>query len=356
MNIKKWILPVLLPIQFLLIQQANYYSTWIETYYSQGIYPKISVFLRGLLGWIPFSLGDILIIFITINLLVFIFKKVLKGKVSFIEISRKTLSIASIIYLLFHLLWGLNYYRLPLHKVLSIDHKYNTEKLERVTYLLIKKSNEAHQKLEPNDTLKIKTPYSTPIIFEKTSDAYVGLEKIFPNLKYERRSIKTTLLSKIQLYMGFSGYINPFTNEAQVNKYILPYKMPTTSCHEEAHQLGFAKENEANFIGAMACMNSNDPYFQYSGYTFALRHCIHELYRQDYQKYSCAFEKINKGIIKNYKETSLFWKAYDNPLEPYIKEFYSGFLKANNQSQGIKSYSYVVALYVNYFDKKKDRL
>jgi len=352
MKLKKWILPILLPIQLLFVQWASKNTTWIETYYSQGLYPKISSFLRILTGWIPFSIGDVIITLLIINLLAFIFKKIIKRKISFLEVIRKALVICSIIYFLFHFLWGLNYYRKPLHEVLKIENKYTTEQLENVCYQLINVSNSIHKKIQPNDTLKVDTPYTTKEIFKKTSDAYTQLKNTFPNLEYSNRSVKTTLFSKLQLYLGFSGYLNPFTNEAQVNQYLLKYKLPTTSCHEEAHQLGFAKENEANFIGVMACMKSTDPYFQYSGYTFALRYCLDELYRRDYQKYSCAKEKVNKGILKNYREHYEFWLPYDNPFEPYMKLFYGQFLKANNQSKGIKSYSYVVALFVNYFDKE----
>ena len=152
--------------------------------------------------------------------------------------------------------------------------------------------------------------------------------------------------------MGFGGYLNPFTNEAQVNRHIVKYKLPTTSCHEEAHQLGFAKENEANFIGAMACMQSKDPYFNYAGYSFALRYCIHELYLSDEQKGLCALETLRPGVKANYKQVKDFWKAHENPLEPLFKNFYNQFLKANNQSGGLRSYNYVVALVVNYFEKE----
>ena len=51
--------------------------------------------------------------------------------------------------------------------------------------------------------------------------------------------------------MGFSGYLNPFTNEAQVDILIPKYQLPTTASHEVAHQLGYAAENEANFIGIL---------------------------------------------------------------------------------------------------------
>lgn len=350
MIIKKWLFALLLPIQILLIKWIGSNPAWVEANYSQSVYPKISAFLRSVFGVFPFSIGDILYLLLAINILAFIFKKIRKRQVSFWEVIRKTLTLASIVYFVFHAFWGINYYRKPLYKVLNIKNNYNTEQLERVTLQLLEKSNALHLQIEANDTLGVKMPYTTEEIFERTSEAYAELQKVFPKLNYTPRSIKKSLLSVPLTYMGFSGYLNPFTNEAQVNRLIVTYKMPTTSCHEEAHQLGFAKENEANFIGVMACMKSTDPYFQYSGYTFALRYCLHELYLRDYQKFVCVKEKIRVGILKNYDESRMFWSKYENPLEPFFKLFYGEFLKVNNQSQGIKSYNYVVALFVNYFD------
>ncbi|WP_010182733.1 DUF3810 domain-containing protein [Aquimarina agarilytica] len=348
MQIKKWIIPILLPIQIIGVKWISQHPEWIENNYSLGFYPKISKLLRSIFGYFDSSIGDIIYILLIISILAFLWKKVFKRRVSWQKVLVKTISLASIVYFLFHFLWGLNYYRLPLHKVLDIAHKYSTNDLEKVTYQLIEKSNMAHKKLEQNDSLAVIIPYATEEIFEHTTEAYLGLQQIFPKLEYTPKSIKKSFLSVPLAYMGFSGYLNPFTNEAQVNRLIVPYKMPTTSCHEEAHQLGFAKENEANFIGAMACMHSPDPYFQYSGYTFALRYCLHELYRSDEQKFNCALEKIRPGIRKNYQQTRDFWKQYKNPTEPLFKAFYNQFLKVNNQSGGIKSYNYVVALLVNY--------
>ncbi|WP_010522565.1 DUF3810 domain-containing protein [Aquimarina agarivorans] len=348
MQIKKWIIPLLLPVQILIIKWISNWPEWIETNYSLGLYPKISKLSRSIFGYFDSSVGDIIYILFAINCIAFIWKKLLKRKISWQSAILKTAKLASIVYFLFHALWGLNYYRLPLHKVLQIDHKYSTVDLEKVTYQLIEKSNEAHKKLQPNDSLPVTIPYSTEEIFDRTTAAYTGLQQIFPKLEYSPKSIKKSFLSLPLTYMGFSGYLNPFTNEAQVNKLIVPYKMPTTSCHEEAHQLGFAKENEANFIGAMACMHSPDPYFQYSGYTFALRYCLHELYASDVDKFNCALEKVRPGIRENYQQTRDFWKQYQNPTEPLFKAFYSQFLKVNNQASGIRSYNYVVALLVNY--------
>ena len=151
--------------------------------------------------------------------------------------------------------------------------------------------------------------------------------------------------------MGYSGYLNPFTNEAQVNGLIPLYNFPMVSCHEEAHQLGFAAENETNFIGCLASIHNDNIYFQYSGFVFALRYCLREILKRDKVKFEELKPHINIGIFKNFQENINFWNAYENPFETIFKSSYDTFLKANNQTKGIKSYSYVVALLVNYNKK-----
>ena len=99
----------------------------------------------------------------------------------------------------------------------------------------------------------------------------------------------------------------------------------------------------------MAAMKHSDIYFQYSGHAFALRHCLSEIYKREPDTYSELVTGINKGILKNYQEVREFWDAYQNPIEPLFKTSYNSFLKANNQAEGMESYSYVVALLVNYY-------
>ena len=64
-------------------------------------------------------------------------------------------------------------------------------------------------------------------------------------------------------YLGFSGYINPFTNESQINSLIPKNSIPHTASHEIAHQLGFSQELECNFIAFVNLTNNEDLYFKY---------------------------------------------------------------------------------------------
>ena len=68
--------------------------------------------------------------------------------------------------------------------------------------------------------------------------------------------------------------------------------------------------------------------------------------------YNNLLTTINPGILASYKEMRDFWSSYENPFEVFSKHFYNYFLKANNQSKGIMSYNYMVALVVNYFEDK----
>ncbi len=339
-----------LPIQFMIIKILSFFPEFIERYYSDGLYQYISKSLRYVFGALPFSFGDIGYLVLLLLLIRFLMKSLFKKENrSWKKIGLEIGSNLAIIYAVFHLFWGLNYYRLPLHRVLVLDDTYTTEELIRVTEKLISQANEIHSKIEVNDSIAIVMPYTKAEIFKETRYVYHELSRKYTQLKYEPSSIKTSLLSIPLTYMGFSGYLNPITNEAQVNALILDYKSPTTSCHEEAHQLGFAKENEANFIAAIATMEYENLYYQYSGTTFALKFCLNDLYFKDEEKAICLIEKLRPGIRMNYREVNEFWDRYENPLEPIFKTTYDNYLKANNQPKGIETYSYVVALLVNYF-------
>ena len=127
----------------------------------------------------------------------------------------------------------------------------------------IAKSNNIHLEITSNDTLKVRVPFSRREILKMAPEGYLALKKQFPNLEYRPVSIKKSLFSLPLTYIGFSGYLNPWTNEAQVNSIIPIYKFSTTATHEIAHQLGFAAENEANFIGWLAAINHDNVYMKF---------------------------------------------------------------------------------------------
>lgn len=344
----KIILTLLLVAQIIGLRVLSYFPEFVEKYYSLGVFPVISKLSRYLFGWVPFSVGDVFysaLIILALRWLYLNITKIKSKPIGFFLDITATLSIA---YFLFNMLWGFNYYRVPLHKTLDVERDYSTEQLIRLTESLILKANSLHNALGYKDSIKVENPYSHKETFDLSTNGYDNLSEKFPTFSYHPKSIKTSSWSLGLTYMGYSGYYNPFTAEAQVNDKIIGHRFAVVTCHEEAHQLGYAAENEANFLAYLATTNNDSLYFQYAGTIFALRYCINELARRDMDLYEKIIETVHFGILESYREVREFWQSYAGPLEFISKTFFDRFLKANNQDLGIQSYSYMVALLVNY--------
>ena len=265
----------------------------------------------------------------------------------------KTLSIISVVYFLFYFLWALNYYRQPLFEKMAIEREYSDADLLAFTKKIIAKTNAIQSQITKNDSLKVVFPYSPEQVFQMNLNGYKKLSTQYPFFEYKYPSIKKSLFSLPLTYMGFGGYLNPFTNEAQVN-YLMPmYNSPSTYCHEMAHQMGFASESECNFIGFLASIKNDDLYFQYSGYSFALRYCLGNWQVRDEKIFDQLLKTIHPGILKNYQESEDFWKQYDTFIDKGFHVFYDNFLKLNQQKEGMDSYSRFVDLMVNYYKDKE---
>ena len=327
----------------------------VERFYSNGLFIFISKSERFLFGTIPFSVGDVLYAILIIYLLVTIWKSRKTWRNQWKDNLLNVISGFSIFYFLFHLLWATNYYRIPLFEKMNIQREYTYADLYAFTEKLIIKTNEVQFTITQNKNQKVINPYSQDSIFKMTQNGYDNLAKEHSFFKYEIPSQKKSLFSLPLTYMGFGGYLNPFTNESQVNYKLPMYGFPNVICHEMAHQIGYASESECNFIGFLACIKNKDLYFQYAAYSSALRYCLGNVAIKDEEKFETYKPTINPGIIKNFRETELFWNQYDTFIDKGFHVFYDQYLKANQQQDGLESYSKFVDLLINYYKGKEFR-
>jgi len=339
-------LSLFLPLQIIGI-------SFIQRHFSisqNGLYNYFYVFLVGVLRKInalfPFSIGDVFYTFLFLLIFYYLISIIRKNSWVFVL---KLTSLLSVLYFCFYLFWGLNYNRTPLYETLNLNlNNTETLTLNQLCSQLIIKTNALQLQLAKSDTLKVTAPYDSKNILIKRAASYKNLAKAFPFLRYKNPNIKFSLYSTSLSYMGYSGYYNPFSAEAQVNYEMPLTQMPFTSCHEIAHQLGFAPEQEANFIGYLACIYSDDAFVQYSGYLIALSYALNNLRSIDNKAYNKILYSINKGIFKNYVENNNFWLKHKNLTTPLFESVYDKFLKVNKQSAGIKSYSCIVKLLLAY--------
>lgn len=346
---------VLLIIFTILIKWASWYPDWVEKNYTYGIYPVISKVQRFILGWIPFSMGDLfygfltlVIIYKTFQFFKILFKRQFTRKY-FISGLQQIIFFFLFVYVFFNLLWGLNYNRRGISHQLGIRVKqYSLADLDTLAAVIQNRVNEYAAlvtETQRDSFDKKKT------LFHESSEAYKKVTAQFPFLKYDPASVKPSLFSYIGNYLGFQGYYNPFSGEAQVNTTVPRFLEPFVTMHEIAHQVGYAKENEANFVAFLACRNYSSPVFKYSMYFDMYNYTIGEVSRKDSALARSFQQKLHPQVQSDIKEFRNFYQRYKNPAEPVVMWFYGHYLKANNQPGGKRTYSEVVAWLIAYYKK-----
>ena len=333
--------------QLLFIYYIRRNPEWVESYYSEKIYPLVYKLHGGFFNLFSFSVGDLLYFFMIFFSIRYFYKFFTFEVKKPLLIVREIGALVALISLLFHLTWGINYHRKPLNEQMGMSIEYDQTDLENTLNYLVTKSNELHLSLVGIDSLAVDFPYSKEELFEKT----VSFDPLTNNQLEEIYKVKKSLFSLPLTYMGYSGYLNPITLEAQVNSKIPKVSFITTILHETAHQMGYASEKEANFIAFFSAINSEDPYVQYAGYTFAIRYCYGDLLISDRKKAIEIIGNLNPGIIKNIRVVNRFWLDYKNPLRPIFKKSYDEYLKVNGQKSGIMSYNEMVGLVINHHKK-----
>lgn len=337
--------------QIIVVKWLANHPAWIEEFYSKTVYIWISQFFRTLFGWIPFSVGEIIYTVLILLIFRYLITKRKKIKAKPLDFIRDNVMVLSVFYFTFHLVWGFNYYRTPLSETLSIKNEASYEEIKNLTEALVIKTNKLQEQITGNSLTLVQIPYTRDEIFDKTISSYNEVGGQIPNFVYQQPNLKKSMFSIMSSYMGIGGYLNPFTNEAQVNKKTPIFRFPVVVAHEIGHQVGYSAENETNLIGYLVTLKNKDIYFQYSASAYGLAYCLNAIYATDETAFNQIYSTVNEGVKKNYRELQDFNAAYENPLEPIFTSVFSTFLKANNQTDGVKSYSRVVHLLVGYHEK-----
>ena len=341
----------------IVIHVYSLYPRRVEEGYSLRFFPAVSRFLRSVFGPLPFSIGDILyaaiVIFFCIKIFVFfrfVFSR--KRRESYRYKLREGIVTAftatSVMYILFNILWGINYNRIGIAGQLGLKiEKYSVEELKTINSLLIKKINSSKQVLLLNNK-----PYpSEKELFDMTATAYTQIGEKYAFLKYRPASIKSSMWGSIGNYTGFVGYYNPFTGEAQVNTTVPAFTQPFTACHETAHQLGYAKEMEANFVGYLAASASKDTLFHYSVYADLFSYANRTLYFADSAVALQYRKMLLPEVLSDFKARRKFNDEHKSFAEPVFKTLYGLFLRGNRQPMGMLSYDEVTGFIIAYYKK-----
>lgn len=352
-NMKKW-LEIFFPIQIILFSWISSHQSWVENYYIPFIFNNLNLVLRKITGWFSFSLGLFLIYIFAIFTIFYFAKniiKIIKKKLNFKSFLLNILSYLSISYGFYMLTWGLAYYRQPISKMKQLN-------VENIKFAEIQ--NLANQLIDLTNKTRLQIPDNEARADDfsgSLKSANLGYSKIgqeFPKLAYKNSSVKIAFEKTILSYLSTGGIYSFPTGEANINANNTAFEVPFTICHEMAHQLGFASEEEANYVSFLACINNPSPIFKYSAYAEAMNYTLNNIYQQDSTLYFQMKSKIDSSVLGDFAYAKSRWKKYQIPLIRKVSSsFYDFFLKSNNQDQGIKSYGLVVELLAAEMRKNK---
>ncbi len=339
---------------FILIRLIGYFTTFPDK-----IFPKINLFITKAASrfssLLPFSLGDVFYTILGIFLLIFFVKflRRIKDK-NWIKI-RKMTSFFFIGFtfftLIFYFFWGFNYYKTP------VKENYNTEEmsLEELKHLAefyLNKSIEIRELVKEGKDGVFEFQLSDEELQYEISVSASELMR-FKELRLNppaQPNLKKSLYSTVFSYLGVLGYYNPFTSEAQFNSKMPDTKRLFTQFHEVAHQWGFAPESEANFVGYLIGIKSENKEFNYVSNYKALRSLLNKIVWEDPQFVESMLNHYSPKMKMDREYELEIQRKYRHSADDAFSMLNEAYLQLNNQN-GLESYGQFVELLVGFHRK-----
>ena len=311
----------------------------VERWYSSGIYPPLQRLVTSTSNLVPFALLDVALAVLALTWIWQSVWDIYRSTHKPRTILRRvwgSLTAAAVIYLIFLILWGLNYRRMPLDQKLPYDSGAVTADAARdAASLTIRRLNAlfdiAHGRIgdEKATTGELANGFGAAIKeLGVTSTTVPGRPK-------------RTILDVYFRAAGVAGMTDPFFLETLVQSDLLPVERPFVIAHEWGHLAGFADEGEANFAGWLACLRGGAA-AQYSGWLFLFGELMNSVSHEDRV---VLIGRLASGPRSDLRAIAAR-QARD--LKPQVSEagwrVYDHYLKANRVSSGAASYAQVVRL------------
>ncbi|MDX6712927.1 MAG: hypothetical protein QOH96_3943 [Blastocatellia bacterium] len=359
---RDWIAVIVLVLAPLVVYgSARIFPELVERFYSRGVYPYIGRSIGSVSGLVPFSLAELGLLCLLALMPVFVFwyiksvrRRAETWSVRAGVLLRRSLCALGILALVFQLMWGLNYGRLPLASSLAFDRsRPDAAELEQIAHEIVDQTNKYYHVVHNEDPSMSGTFDDRAALEKSIEESYSKNQLLpWPASLGGFASPKPVLLHDLMARFGIAGMYSPFTGEPNYVETMPGFDLPSTMAHEMAHARGFAREDEADFVSFVICTSSSDPRLKYSGYLSGLR-ILSQLAGLDMQRYRELAKLIEDGPKRDLKARYEFWARYSGKtsyLGNRVNDFY---LKANGIKSGVKNYDEVSALIIGYFRRFK---
>lgn len=334
----KW-LPVIVAFILILSQPLlSRLSSTIESLYAHGLYRFLAAIVSPITALFPFSLSEIFLYAIIAGSVYWIVRGIIRKR---LWRSLGEVAIAgSIVFLWFYFFWGINYFRQPLDE--SLHFPESTP--DSAAFL-------QHLEWSITEVNAGWMPLPEWSMAELDSEIEAGYRRVFAalNLKLTsgNRRPKTPLIPAILDYTLTSGIFGPLFHEVHLNSRLLPVELPFVLAHEKAHQIGYAREGECNFLASLVCLTSDDPRARYSGQFGVIgRARFHA-----YAAYDSLRVSVRPEVIEDFATVRNRMQRFYGPVAKWAEKWYDLYLKANQVEGGVENYDEVIDLLIRWREK-----
>ena len=352
----------LLPLTWAIQSGARTHPDGVERIYSQTIYPFIREFIGTLTGWMHYSFAEILI-YLTILLVLYRVYRAVQGLARRVRSPRNvaahtvswTLGFIGLAYCIGMVLWAFNYHRQPFLYTENLDRVgISAPELQEVCLDLAAEANKLRAPLPEDDQGVLRLPESKREALQRAKRAFDVAEQPYASLQDGFVSNPKGLLLPILPNFHVAGFFFPYTHEPNVAIEQPVHSLLFSSCHEMAHQLSWAREEEANFVGYAVCRYHPDDDYRYAVTQGALRYALWTLEAMDRERAVGVRTLLEPGILRDWEASKNFWSEYDGRIADSAQKVNDAYLKSNGQEEGVRSYGLMVDLLVADYRRRSE--
>ena len=209
------------------------------------------------------------------------------------------LAAASFVYMLYTLVFGLNYFAGPLAEDIRLEiGAYNVQELTEAAEYYRDKAIELSTRVNRDAEGNVDfADFDT--LASQTGD---GFRKMTYDYSYPVFSGETTIPVKKLAWSdwfssrGITGITMGLTGEACVNPDVPDILLPFSMSHEMAHRMCIYTEEDANFAAFLTGSVNESVEYQYSAYFMAYRYCYMALVNANTTESSNAAARVNSRV------------------------------------------------------------
>ena len=329
---------------------AAAYPDMVEYGYARSIYPRIAAILTTATGWASFSIAEIVIVLLTVTGLIAALRgilRALRAPAPFRALGDGLLRIATVaaaVYLVFLVLWGLNYQRRPLAANIGLSVAApRPGELAAACAELIEQAERLRASVPEDETGIARVTGGIGGALTRAALGYEALDDAWPVVAGDRIAAKRVLLSPGLALLGVSGIFMPFTGEANVDTTLPEWTLPFVAAHEVAHQRGFAREDEANFLAYASCARHPDPTARYSAALEGSLYALGALRVADPGTHRALESGRGAGVRRDIGALEAWRRRYEGRAAAVHEKVNDAYLRAQGQ-EGVTSYGRMVDL------------